>query len=255
MRHNCSVLVQVLAGLLVAVVTVPGALAQSSAKLGTPAPIAQSQTPLVDPGSMFDLAKSAGATFRILVTGDTRGNIWGDGAYTSDSVLAAAAVHAGLLEQGETGIVTVEVVPGDSAYESTTKNGVTSRPYGAWDVGYQLTDVEAVAGDVVLPYPDDLTVFRGRNDEYLTFEVTGNASGGVWGSGIYSDDSALATAAVHAGLLKDGQAGVVTIEVLPGQDSYEGSESNGVTSQSYGSWEGSYQIVMPRQSKGKLTGQ
>jgi hypothetical protein len=255
MRPCSVVVIKVLAGLLVAVVTVQGASAQSSAKLGAPAPVERAETPLEDPGSLFDLAKSAGATFRILVTGDSRGNIWGDGAYTSDSVLAAAAVHAGLLEQGETGIVTVEVVPGDRSYESSTKNGVTSRPYGPWEIGYRLTDVESVGGAVVLPYPDDLTVFRGRNDEQLSFEVTGSDVGGLWGSGIYSDDSALATAAVHAGVLKPGQSGIVTIEIMPGQTAYEGSESNGVTSQSYGTWDGSYRIVQPQQAKGKLTGQ
>jgi hypothetical protein len=68
--------------------------------------------------------------------------------------------------------------------------------------------------------------------------------GAVWGTGIYTDDSNVCTAALHAGLIKRAEGGVVTTESRPGQSSYTGSTNNGVTSYSYGSWSGSY-IVKP----------
>ena len=39
--------------------------------------------------------------------------------------------------------------------------------------------------------------------------------------------------------------GNVTIEIRPGQSSYTGSTRNGVTTDSYGPWDGSYEVVEP----------
>ncbi len=95
----------------------------------------------------------------------------------------------------------------------------------------------------ILPDPQSgVTGYRGQNDSVLYFEVTGSVWGSIWGTGIYTDDSTLGTAAVHAGILEPEELGVVKVTILPGQDSYESSEQNGVTSQSYGSWVGSYRI-------------
>ena len=96
-----------------------------------------------------------------------------------------------------------------------------------------------------LPDPGNLTAFRSRVGETLRFEVTGAATGSLWGTGIYTDDSSLSRAAVHAGVLRVGQTGVVTVTVLPGQASYQGTTQNGVESRNYGSWTGSYQIHNP----------
>jgi hypothetical protein len=81
--------------------------------------------------------------------------------------------------------------------------------------------------------------------KFFYFEVTGSNAGTVWGTGIYADTSHIATAAVHAGVLRSGQKGFVKITVLPGQQSYEGSTRNGVTSQTFGAFEGSYRIAKP----------
>ena len=55
----------------------------------------------------------------------------------------------------------------------------------------------------------------------------------IWGTDEYSDDSAICTAAIHAGLLKLQQAGVVTIVTGRSASSFTGSERNGVVSASY----------------------
>lgn len=64
--------------------------------------------------------------------------------------------------------------------------------------------------------------------------------GSVWGSGPYTDDSSVCSAAVHAGLINPVEGGRVVIEIAPGAESYAGSEANDVSSQDYGSWEGSF---------------
>ena len=84
------------------------------------------------------------------------------------------------------------------------------------------------------------THLRGEDYQVFTFDIVGSDSGSVWGSYIYTDDSNIATAAVHAGLVSVGEAATVRIMILPGEDSYESTTSNGITSSSYGRWSGSY---------------
>lgn len=67
--------------------------------------------------------------------------------------------------------------------------------------------------------------------------------GTVWGAEVYTDDSAVCPAAVHAGKLPFGRGGSVTIEIRPGQASYRGTDWNGVVSQPYGEWGGSFVVL------------
>ena len=92
------------------------------------------------------------------------------------------------------------------------------------------------------PEPDTLTTFRGQINKVLFFEVTGRQDGSVWGTGVYTDDSDLSTAAVHAGLLREGQKGIVRVTILDGQNAYRGSTQNGIASYDYRNWPGSYRV-------------
>ena len=230
----------------------PGAFAQTvggsqnSAKLGAPGGEAPSR-PQADPGTLFSYSNAVGDTLRFVVVGSTAGAIWGDGVYTSDSVLAVAAVHAGLLAPGQTAVVTVEMVEGPPSYQGVERNGVVSRSYANWDVAYRFAGVTGVDSGVVLPDPGDLSVYRGQNGSIMTFEVTGDTAGPVWGDGIYTDDSRLASAAVHAGILLPGETGPVRVEILPGEEVYEGTSRNGVASGVYAAWPGSFRILPPSQ--------
>lgn len=215
---------------------------QSSAKLGSPGVAAPSR-PQPDPGTLFNYASAVGESLQFAIVGSTLGTIWGDGVYTSDSVLSVAAVHAGLLAPGESGVVTVEVIDGPASYEGTERNGVVSRSYASWDVAYRFTGVADVDSGVVLADPGDLSLYRGQNGVILTFEVTGDLSGSVWGEEVYTDDSRLSAAAVHAGVLQPGETRLVRVEILPGQESYESAEHNGVISAPYATWGGSFRIL------------
>ncbi|TVR32533.1 MAG: hypothetical protein EA404_07035 [Spirochaetaceae bacterium] len=64
----------------------------------------------------------------------------------------------------------------------------------------------------------------------------------LWGEDIYTDDSEIGGAAVHAGVLTLA-GGTVTLEVLPGEDSYPGTTSNGITSEEWDQWYRSYRFV------------
>ena len=62
----------------------------------------------------------------------------------------------------------------------------------------------------------------------------------VWGTDVYTDDSSICTAGVHAGKITRTAGGTVTIEIRPAQSSYAASTRNGVTTLGYGSWGGSF---------------
>lgn len=96
------------------------------------------------------------------------------------------------------------------------------------------------------PDPGTLSNFRGQMGKPLYFEVTGGNAGAVWGTDVYTDDSTLAVAAVHAGVLQLGQKGVVKVTVLPGEMNYLGTTRNGITTANWGAWAGSFKIEAVR---------
>jgi hypothetical protein len=199
---------------------------------------------LPDPGNLTSYRPHVGMSFVFRVTGSVPGTIWGSGPYTDDSPLATAAVHAGLLKDGEMGIVRVTILPGQDHYEDSTANGVKSLSYGTFYGSYK---VEAPGGTATVAEPPpatihSLTELRGHVGESFLIEVTGSTQGTVWGTDIYTDDSSLATAAVHAGILRDGERGTVKVTSLPGRDSYAPSAHNGVTSQPWQTWQGSFRV-------------
>ncbi|WPB80381.1 LCCL domain-containing protein [Archangium violaceum] len=67
--------------------------------------------------------------------------------------------------------------------------------------------------------------------------------GGIYGTGVYTSDSNLCTAAVHSGVITASTGGDVTYTILPGRSAYCKSTQNGVTSYSYSSaWSASYSV-------------
>jgi hypothetical protein len=74
------------------------------------------------------------------------------------------------------------------------------------------------------------------------FRVQGQDSGNVWGTDVYTADSALASAALHAGAVKSGQAGVVKVTVVPAPKQYQGSTQNGITSHGFGAYGSAYRV-------------
>jgi hypothetical protein len=73
------------------------------------------------------------------VTGNGDGMVWGSDVYTGDSSLSAAVVHAGVLGEGERGVVRVTFVDAlNVAFTGTFRNGVDSADFGAFPVAYRV---------------------------------------------------------------------------------------------------------------------
>ena len=84
---------------------------------------------------------------------------------------------------------------------------------------------------------------RGKIGEYYTYKIIGSTEGTVWGDGIYTDDSNIAKAAVLEGKCKIGENREVCIKIIEGKSSYGSCTKNGISTSSYGSWDGSYIFI------------
>lgn len=97
----------------------------------------------------------------------------------------------------------------------------------------------------VLPDPGILYEYSNRIGETFYFDVTGQVGYSIWGSEVYTTDSHLATAAVHAGVLKVGQRGIVKVTIIKSPETHRGSTANGVASSNWGSYTASYTVESP----------
>jgi hypothetical protein len=133
---------------------------------------------------------------------------------------------------------------------STSILKATSFAFG--EVPLKLADARGFAARVpesdlakaALPDPGNLSGYRQPVNfgKEFTFRVTGAARGSVWGTEVYTADSTLAAAAVHMGVLKVGETGLVTVTVMGPQQKYVGSNRNGVTTADYDRYPASYRI-------------
>ena len=188
-----------------------------------------------------------GHAITVPAVGTVSGSVWGSDIYTDDSSPGAAAVHAGVLSVGEFGFLKITLLPGQARYEGSPRYGVMSQSFGGFDGSFRVERAQE-PWTVELPGGEDASrlvqpsALRGRPGSSFIVQVVGSASGSVWGTGTYTDDSSIAVAAVHAGLLKPGELGFVRVTVGPGRESYAASEGNGVRSQAYGPFDGSFRL-------------
>jgi hypothetical protein len=93
--------------------------------------------------------------------------------------------------------------------------------------------------------PLDLDL-RGMNGERYVFRCPPGKPlpSRVVGSGPYTDDSSICSAAVHAGAIRAKDGGDVTIEIRPGEARYAASERNYIRSAAYDrAWSGSFVVL------------
>jgi hypothetical protein len=164
------------------------------------------------------------------------GAIWGTGPYTSDSRVCRAALHAGAVP-ADGGLVTVTPTEGRASYPGGTANGVVATAYGPWPSSFTVTAAKPDAGLAGEACPGS---FEGRTTPLTcACEESASSGGTVWGTGVYTTDSQVCRAALHAGVI-GAQGGTVTIVPLPGLPTYLGSTANGVTTADYGPWQESF---------------
>jgi len=183
------------------------------------------------------------------------GTVWGTDTYTADSATCRSAVHAGALT-ARGGSVSVEMLPGEARYPGTTRNGVQSMNYGNYRASFRFRRAEgaapratAAASSAPVQCPDNLTAYE-NSDEALTCICPGELTvrGTIWGSDLYTADSATCRAAVHAGVI-GLSGGTVTARMAPGAARYPGSTRNGVQSMNFGAYGASFRFQGGQRAK------
>ena len=182
----------------------------------------------------------------------TIGGVYGTDVYTDDSSVCTAAVHAGRISLAGGGLVTIEIRPDAGSYTGSTRNRITSSSYGAWQGAYVIVaatpqdpGIQPVAPPTGTdPWALNATAYRNFVGAEYQFNCPGKGTPrNVWGTDVYTDDSSVCGAAVHAGLITISRGGKVVIQMVDGRTSYRSSKRNGIKSLPYGTWGGSYLIV------------
>jgi hypothetical protein len=141
------------------------------------------------------------------------------------------------------GTVRLNRLGAQPVYGASAQNGITTTAYGEWreSFGFLSQDGQPLNQDpssgiaiVWNTKGDILPPTDGASQRFIC--PPGGTAQPVWGTDIYTADSSICTAAVHAGRIGFERGGVVTVTVAPGQASYARGERNGVVSSDYGSW-------------------
>jgi hypothetical protein len=109
--------------------------------------------------------------------------------------------------------------------------------------GYETYPKEEYNNMIEATWSKTSRSLNGAIGKRFTLHFPPGNPGVVWGTNVYTDDSSIGGAAVHAGLISKTSGGIVTIEIRTGQSSYTGSVRNGVATQNWGTWGGSFVFV------------
>ncbi len=102
---------------------------------------------------------------------------------------------------------------------------------------------QAASGQLIL-WNANAQQFRGRMGQSIRVICPpGGPPGSIWGTGVYTDDSSICTAAVHAGRIQVATGGAFGVNVMPGMPAYMASVANGISSRAYPQYSGSFAIV------------
>lgn len=194
--------------------------------------ICPGRSPLTKIGQLFGCHCEAGAA-------EASGTVWGSGPYTGDSALCKAAAHAGAVGAAG-GPIYVQLAPGADSYTGTEANGVSSADYGSFPNSLVFVSLPSAGGwDQTGACPPSAVALRDSGENLTCHCAGGLEPGTIWGSGVYTDDSAICTAALHAGAIGT-EGGTVTVIPGPAQTSFTGSVANGITSEAFGPWDGTF---------------
>lgn len=109
--------------------------------------------------------------------------------------------------------------------------------------GTNSTPAAEDASDDTTPISWDTNAggFTGEAGRTYRFECPPDGTPGiVWGSDIYTQDSSICTAAVHAGIITLERGGTITLEYRPGRPIYGSTTRNGIKSHPFGQYPRSF---------------
>ncbi|MDQ7025807.1 MAG: LCCL domain-containing protein [Anaerolineae bacterium] len=185
----------------------------------------------------------AGDEFTVTCSaGCSQGSIWGTDVYTDDSDICTAAAHAGVITLEEGGTFTLFYIDGIEDHPASEQNGIESSSWGSWSLSFAFESAV-----ISLEWGDSGQELEGETGTFgLVSCPAAGTEGSIWGTGIYTDDSSVCTAAVHMGLITFKEGGLFNISIVDGQESYEASVQNEIESFDFSEWGRSF-VVTPEE--------
>jgi hypothetical protein len=172
------------------------------------------------------------------------------GTVAAGLVVAAALTACGAttkkVKAEATTVPSTTVAATTTTSSTTTSTEAASTTTSSGSSGSSTTAGGGSGSDTIVVAPNSAwdskaVVYRGRNGLRVRYSCpSGGNAGSVWGTGYYTDDSSVCTAAVHSGLITLANGGKVTIQIAAGRSSYTGTTRHGIDTSNYGSWSGSY---------------
>jgi len=230
---------------------------------------------MIEAGCSYDgteLPGDIGSEFQVMCPANcaNEGSTYGSDLYTLDSSICRTGIHAGAISDGG-GAVEVRIEPGRPAYRGSARNGIRSSDYGEYPKSYVVLNGGAGGGPGGGPGgggpggggpqggpPDDGGDLIEVGCSYDGTQIVGDigtrvmvscpancaGQGATWGTDLYTLDSGVCRAAIHAGVITDaGGEAVVTIE--PGRRAFRGSSRHGIESSDYGNYPKSFRVDRP----------
>lgn len=93
----------------------------------------------------------------VSVTGKTNGAVWGSGPYTDDSDLGVAAVHAGLIEVGQTATIEFYDIAYYQSFPGSSANGITTANWNSGWCGFNIRLITPTNTTTTEPEPTTTT--------------------------------------------------------------------------------------------------
>jgi len=209
----------------------------------SPAPYAQSALGLSRGESASGLANVPNRRFRFVCAAieEPSKNVWGTEEYADDSDICSSAIHAGLLNLRQAGIVTIVTGQGASSFRGSEQNGVISSEYSNGDASYRF-DTSADPGQISWT-TTALHIPRGFTDPVAVICPAGGPTKGiVWGTNPYISDSSVCLAGVHAGLITPADGGPLTVTHSDEPRNFPGEPKNGIESRGWSGSDDSFTI-------------
>jgi hypothetical protein len=192
---------------------------------------------------------SAGETKWVLVSATHIDNVWGTDEYSTYSHVGTAAVHAGLIRKGDAAVVTLKCNKARESQPATlvgsARNGVVSLSKDSEPNTFAFRtekgSVQVIDPDApVLPAlprrectqePCMLHICYAPGEVFdMVVKGSKDPANSLYGTHKYSCGSVAGAAAVHLGLVADGETAVVTVTCLGSAQRLVGSTAHGVTS-------------------------
>lgn len=209
------------------------------------------------------------------------GQIWGRDVYADSSSICPAAVHAGIIKLSG-GAVTLFIEPGRESYPGGMRNGVrsdtTQMVAGSFSFPKEQIKVPRLVqgrdavpngtegmvvvaverpqpptpamppqesnGAFALTWELNARAWRGQSGLFTMDCPANGQPGRLWGSGEYTDDSSVCTAAVHSLATFDAErGGTVFVTMTAGRAEYSSEVRRGLLSTAWESYESSFRVV------------